>query len=122
MTILHAGSQSILSHHEYVDSLGQYGNDAFSFHRVDLHRCLLDLAIRDEAAVKHCGPAIAIKAGIEVKVMDCETGTLTLENGQNLDKDLIVLADGAHVRGDHIVPRTRLIFAEQTVFSIHRTT
>ena len=71
-----------------------YGYKCWFFHRVDLHEGLRLLAIDSSGP----GKPVAITLDSEVMEIDCEKGLLTLANGKKIQKDLIVVADGAHVR------------------------
>ncbi|KAI0603125.1 hypothetical protein F4775DRAFT_598263 [Biscogniauxia sp. FL1348] len=62
---------------------------AWSFHRVDLHRALRDMAAAEAAR---------IRLGEEVKGVDCEAGRVRLQGGAEVESDLVVIADGAHSR------------------------
>lgn len=98
MTLINATDWTTMSHFEYTDLQKDYGHDSLFFHRVDLHRGLLDLA--SKAGYEDCkaGPPVAIRAATEVQAIDCDAGLLTLASGQSVTKDLVVVADGAHVR------------------------
>ena len=82
-------------HDEYTDVKEQYGHDTLFFHRVDLHQGLLELAVQPEAELK--GTPVTIRSGEEVQRVNCEDGTLTLASSEHIQKDLLVIADGAHV-------------------------
>ncbi|KAF4990928.1 hypothetical protein FGRMN_8166 [Fusarium graminum] len=64
------------------------------FHRVDLHTALKDLAVSDHLP----GPPVVIRNGYSVTSLNCEEGTIDLNNGAVLNKDLIVVADGVHTK------------------------
>jgi 2-polyprenyl-6-methoxyphenol hydroxylase-like FAD-dependent oxidoreductase len=64
------------------------------YHRVDAHNSLKELANDPELPGK---PAV-IRLASQVVDLDCETGVLTLKDGTTIPKDLIVVADGQHVR------------------------
>ena len=70
-----------------------YGYKCWFFHRVDLHEGLRILAMDSSGP----GKPITITLDSEVTEVDCEKGLLTLANGKKVEKDLIVVADGAHV-------------------------
>ncbi|KAI8634703.1 FAD/NAD(P)-binding domain-containing protein [Xylariaceae sp. FL1651] len=42
------------------------------------------------------GIPVAIQLGCEVKAVDCERGILTLADGSTVQKDIVIIADGAH--------------------------
>ena len=67
----------------------KYGPVFRSFHRVDLHN-----GLRELAEDRH---AVPIRLGCEVCHIDPEAGTLSLADGTQVQKDLIVVADGDKV-------------------------
>ena len=67
----------------------KYGPLLRSFHRVDLRN-----GLRELAEDRH---AVPIRLGCEVCHLDCEAGTLSLADGTQVQKDLIVVADGDKV-------------------------
>jgi salicylate hydroxylase len=75
---------------------GTYGHKNWSFHRVDLHDGLAKLATDPDLSEGH---PTKIRLATEVTGVDCDKGELTMANGQTIGKDLVVIADGAHVRG-----------------------
>ncbi|KAM0345603.1 hypothetical protein ACHAPU_006256 [Fusarium lateritium] len=81
-----------------VEDFGQVEDDYDApfmfFHRVDLHTALKDLAVADHLP----GPPAVIRNGYSVTSLDCEEGTIGLDNGAVLNKDLIVVADGVHTK------------------------
>jgi salicylate hydroxylase len=79
---------------EYPDIEKEYGSASWSFHRVDLHRGLRDLATSTEGNQQ---PPATLKLGCDVHSIDCERGMIKLKNGEEIQKDLLVIADGAHV-------------------------
>jgi salicylate hydroxylase len=72
----------------------RYGHKNWSFHRVDLHDGLIKLATDPDLSK---GRPMKIRLATEVMGVDCSKGELTLANGEKTQKDLIVVADGAHV-------------------------
>lgn len=64
-------------------------------HRADLHDALQDL-VREVSNHKHDG-SVTLELGQRVTSIDCEQGILTLDTGTKINKDLLVIADGAHV-------------------------
>jgi salicylate hydroxylase len=74
----------------------EYGDRFCAFHRVDLHTGLKELA-EEEKGGEGWGPAAKIRLGAEVVGVDAEEGVLTIVDGSTVKKDLIILADGAHV-------------------------
>lgn len=80
----------------YGDMEETYGHKNWAFHRVDLHDGLIKLATDPDLSKGH--PA-KIRLATEVVGVDCIKGALTLVNGEQSKKDMIVVADGAHVSG-----------------------
>jgi 2-polyprenyl-6-methoxyphenol hydroxylase-like FAD-dependent oxidoreductase len=74
------------------------------YHRVDAHNSLKELATDPELPGK---PAV-IRLASQVVDVDCETGILTLKDGTTFQKDLIVVADGQHVRASSRADTWRL--------------
>ncbi|RGP78781.1 hypothetical protein FLONG3_2979 [Fusarium longipes] len=71
-----------------------YGAPFMFFHRVDLHTALKNLTVSDTIP----GPPAVIRNGQRVKGVHCETGKIELENGRVFEADLVVIADGVHLR------------------------
>ncbi|KAH8083116.1 hypothetical protein HD553DRAFT_313277 [Filobasidium floriforme] len=69
-----------------------YGSDRLCFHRVDLHEALKRLAVDPSRP----GNPATIKVASKVVSCDCEQGVVHLENGETVQGDLIVGADGIH--------------------------
>ncbi|GAP89628.1 putative beta-glucosidase-like protein [Rosellinia necatrix] len=90
----------------YEDIEAAMGAPSLSFHRVDLHRGLRTLATEDErpdsgdgsggGSIVGTGTPVAIHLGCEVRGVDCESGVLELADGRKVQKDLVIIADGAH--------------------------
>ncbi|KAK5651808.1 hypothetical protein OQA88_11676 [Cercophora sp. LCS_1] len=72
---------------EYPDIGEHMGHMSWSFHRVDLHRGLRELAEK---------LGVVIELGKEVSGVDCENGIVRLKNGETRKGELVVIADGAH--------------------------
>jgi hypothetical protein len=73
--------------------VARFGAPWLLFHRVDLHNELKRLA-----AEPRPGRAAAVKIHLLTEVVDLDLdGNLTLANGSQLRKDLIVVADGVRV-------------------------
>ncbi|KAJ2981332.1 hypothetical protein NUW58_g6716 [Xylaria curta] len=97
-----------ISEFHYHDIDKAMGSRTMSFHRVDLHQGLRALATESEESSEYSASEsesadkvskdmpVAIHLGREVQSVDCEKGILTLANGSTVQKDLIVIADGAH--------------------------
>jgi salicylate hydroxylase len=70
----------------------KYGADRIMYHRQDLHECLKKAA----TSTRRDGPPAEIRVSSRVVSCDCEAGVVVLENGEELEADLIVAADGIH--------------------------
>ena len=87
----------VLDKQEYAgNEHDTWGYGVWSLHRVDLHRELRHLATMSRGDIG-AGPPVQIRLGCEVQGVDCEQGILRMRDGQSIIKDLIVIADGAHV-------------------------
>lgn len=78
----------------YDDFREVYGAWWYYVHRVDLHNELKRLATEPPDGVN---PAI-LHLSAEVVDVDAEGGVLTFADGRRITKDLIIAADGIHVR------------------------
>ena len=74
----------------------KYGARFILLHRVDLHNGLRKLV---DALPE---PKPTIRLGTPVKDVDAGQGVLTVEDGSNVNADLVVVADGSHSR---LIPR-----------------
>lgn len=92
--LMSAGDLKVIFKQDYPDLEQQFGYKAWSFHRVDLHKGLLDLAV--EPGDEKGFPA-KIRLSCDVREVDFEKGKILLSDGSWVEKDLIVVADGAHV-------------------------
>ncbi|KAI0539853.1 FAD/NAD(P)-binding domain-containing protein [Xylaria digitata] len=93
---------------QYEDIETVMGSPSLSFHRVDLHNGLRALATEDEerdgivngdgegGTRRGKGTPVTICLGCEVRSIDCEDGVLTMADGTQVRKDLVIIADGAH--------------------------
>ena len=63
-------------------------------HRVDLHTQLKNTAISDSGA----GTPVNLVTGARVVDIDIEGHTITLEDGSSFSGDMVIGADGVHVR------------------------
>ncbi|KAI1337843.1 FAD/NAD(P)-binding domain-containing protein [Xylariaceae sp. FL0016] len=89
-----AATMDVMVKDEYPDIERELGHRALSFHRVDLHRGLRELATREGEGDD--GVPVEVRLGCEVVGVDCEDGVLRLADGTTMQKDLVVIADGAH--------------------------
>ncbi|KAI1081640.1 FAD/NAD(P)-binding domain-containing protein [Whalleya microplaca] len=67
----------------------KYGDRWLFFHRADLHSGLKQLAISGQ-------PTVSLHMGSRVVDIDVVTGMIRLSNGKQAQKDLVIVADGAH--------------------------
>jgi salicylate hydroxylase len=70
----------------------QYGADRILWHRRDLHSYFMQAA----TSAKRAGPAAEVRTNARVVQCDCDTGIVTLQDGEVLKADLIIGADGIH--------------------------
>ncbi|KAH7250359.1 uncharacterized protein BKA55DRAFT_569268 [Fusarium redolens] len=73
-----------------------YGAPFMFFHRVDLHTALKEMALSTDE--RYPGSPVVIHNGHSVTNLDCESGTIILDNGETFEKDLVVVADGVRTR------------------------
>jgi salicylate hydroxylase len=71
-----------------------YGSPWFFFHRVDLHNELKKLAFDTPGE----GPPAILRLGCKVASVDAATASLTLSDGSIIKSDVVIGADGIHVR------------------------
>lgn len=74
-------------------------------HRVDLHNALRAATL----SRKGPGSVPVIRGGAKVVAVNCDTGTVTLEDGEVVQGDLIVGADGIHSRIREAVTGEKMI-------------
>src|SRR5690242_14349008 len=85
----------------------QYGADRIMWHRQDLHAYLRRIAID----VEREGQPAVLRTSARVSQCNCGDGKVTLENGEVLEADLVIGADGIHsvlrtsVLGEEITPK-----------------
>jgi len=85
----------------------QYGADRIVWHRQDLHSHLMK-AVEDE---RRAGPVPRVRTSSRVVDCNCSAGIVTLQNGETLEADLVIGADGIHsvlrplVLGKEVVPK-----------------
>jgi salicylate hydroxylase len=75
-----------------LQSKTQYGADRIMWHRQDLHAYLREMATSTE---REGQPAI-LRTSARVASCDCYGGKVTLEDGEVLEADLVIGADGIH--------------------------
>ena len=86
MRRVRADDLEVDSQETFAETEAKYGNRWAFFHRADLHTGLRELA------------QSSIELASEVIKVDPQTATITLADGRMIQKDLVVIADGAHVR------------------------
>ena len=72
----------------------RFGAEFYFMHRVDLHTELRRLAEEPDDRTT----PVKINLSSEVVDVDMDTGELALKDGSKCKKDLVVAADGIHVR------------------------
>jgi salicylate hydroxylase len=70
----------------------RYGADRIMWHRQDLHAYLRTMATSTERD----GQPAVLRTSVRVSRCDCDGGKVTLEDGEVLDADLVIGADGIH--------------------------
>ncbi|CAG1968732.1 unnamed protein product [Fusarium graminearum] len=73
-----------------------YGAPFMFFHRVDLHTALKEMAL--SADERYPGSPVVIHNGVSVINLNCENGTIVLDNWETFEGDLIVVADGVRTK------------------------
>lgn len=68
----------------------KYGADRVCYHRVDLHQALKERATSPD----YPGRPVELRLSSRVLDCDCETGTVKLQNGETIQGDLVIGADG----------------------------
>ncbi|PSN74693.1 FAD/NAD(P)-binding domain-containing protein [Corynespora cassiicola Philippines] len=82
-----AATLEVFERQDFAGVEGRFGGRMCSYHRVDLHSGLRELAEKGGAV---------IKLGCEVVDVEPERGVVHLKNGETIQKDLWVMADGCH--------------------------
>ncbi|KAK0725912.1 hypothetical protein B0H67DRAFT_681144 [Lasiosphaeris hirsuta] len=90
---MRAADLGVMLETAYPDIEERMGAGSWSFHRVDLHRGLRELATGEGE-----GREVWVRLGCEVVGVDCEGGVVRLKGGEEVRKDLVVIADGSHSR------------------------
>jgi hypothetical protein len=86
----------------FSDSLAgcteRYGHPIYHYHRVDLHKALMELAQNPSSrGFDGSGKPVVIRLAAKVVGIKPLEATLTLEDGLRIQKDLLVIADGINV-------------------------
>jgi 2-polyprenyl-6-methoxyphenol hydroxylase-like FAD-dependent oxidoreductase len=85
MRRVRADNLQVDSQEIFTETEARYGNRWAFFHRADLHTGLRGLV------------QTPIELASEVAKVDPQTATITLADGRVIQKDLVIIADGAHV-------------------------
>lgn len=88
-----ADNLAVILNEDYADIAERMGAASWSFHRVDLHRGLRELATRQDGE----GDPVEVRLGAEAVGVDCGAGVVRLNDDTLVEGELIVIADGAHV-------------------------
>lgn len=80
----------VLQMRQPLNTTAKYGSERVVYHRIDLHDAL-KTRCRDP---EFPGRPVDIRVCSKVVKCDTESGTVTLENGETLTADVIVVADG----------------------------
>ncbi|RDI76891.1 hypothetical protein Vi05172_g13129 [Venturia inaequalis] len=91
--MMSARDLKVLNRQDFSGLEGEFGFKWWGFHRVDLHKGLLDLAVGVGGGK---GVPAVVRLGCEVKEVGFEKGTIVLGDGSCVEKDLIIVADGVH--------------------------
>ena len=75
---------------DFAEVRKTFGHNFNAFHRVDLHKGLMDLAMSPDQP----GKVPNLHLGNEIVDIDCQTGLIKVKDGTGVRKDLIVVADG----------------------------
>ncbi|KAJ9612883.1 hypothetical protein H2200_002824 [Cladophialophora chaetospira] len=89
MRRIRGDSLELDSEETFSDIKEQYGDRWLLFHRADLHAGL-------KALLEAREPRPEINLGVEVTDVDVDEGIIKLGNGEEIKKDLVIIADGAH--------------------------
>lgn len=93
MIVRKAGDMTMLAEVEYPDLEQVWGFKSLFFHRVDLHRGLLECATQEKGQ----GTPAIVELGKKVVGLDCEGGIVRFADGKEVKSDLVIVADGVHV-------------------------
>lgn len=88
-----AKTGTLVSTEKYDGIEENYGSRWLIFHRADLHAGLLELV---EKPATPYAVAPKINLGTAVSDADADAGTITLADGTSIQKDVLIIAEGAH--------------------------
>ncbi|KAJ9500895.1 hypothetical protein H2202_003453 [Exophiala xenobiotica] len=89
MRRIRADTLEVDSEEYFTNTKQKYGDRWLLFHRADLHTGLKNL-------VEGRQPQPKINLGTAVRDVDVDGGIITLATGEQVTKDLVIIADGAH--------------------------
>lgn len=101
----------------YKDCESTWGLPMYAVHRVDLHSQLRQLATQVE------GPGRPCEVRVRAKVVDydAQNGKVTIEDGEVLQADLVVAADGVHSTAvKHVLDDHEIVQAGDTGWACMR--
>lgn len=84
----------VINEYGLGDYKEKFGTDYYNFHRIDMHKALLQTVHQEKGK----GPPCHLKTNHKAVRVDAEAGTITFENGDIAEADLIVAADGIRSR------------------------
>lgn len=74
----------------------EFGESLWHYHRVDLHHIVKELATDGDE-----GPKATIRFGEPVDDIDPDKGVIILRSGEEIKKDLVIIANGTKVSSTH---------------------
>ncbi|KAJ5454130.1 uncharacterized protein N7458_005086 [Penicillium daleae] len=116
MTLIDGTNMKTLIPTYYKDCESTWGLPMYAVHRVDLHTQLRELATQPE------GPGCPCEVRVRAKAVDYDArnGTVTTEDGEVLQADLVVAADGIHSTAvRHVLEDDQVVQAGDTGWASH---
>ena len=98
MTYAHHDTLQVLSQDSLEGVEDRFGHAIYHWHRVDLHHTLREFATSPDS---HTNRPASVNLGTRIIAVDCDEGTIFFENGHQVRKDLLVIADGHKVHHPH---------------------
>ena len=90
-------SGKVLAKAPFGDYKAKFGSNYYMTHRKDLHDALMEEILKEEDE-KHQGPKCVYVKDHRLLFVRPETGECTFANGLTIQADLVIGADGIHVR------------------------
>ncbi|KAG8527708.1 uncharacterized protein KY384_007862 [Bacidia gigantensis] len=116
-SLIDGTNMNVLIPSYYKDCESNYGVPMYSVHREDLHTQIKVLATRKEGAGRPCDLQTRSKA-VEY---DAKNGKVTMENGEVLQADLIIAADGVHSNAvQHVLDDNQVVQSGDTGWACMR--